>query len=447
MSNDNVVLVLGAGADKTKGIDFPIAADLLSRISVYLNTDEGKAVEKALRDSIPNLTFRFDKFINNAISEIAHREPEQLKRTVARVQEAVTKLPDGDTTRPIKKQGQLIIKLFNQLQSISETNAIDEETRNLIREVFGDQANEFDLDDHILNLGTMSVSDTFKAILRYVLKQSLEAEANDVARALGADMLDIEQLLVNKFLGFYNNKLSDIKSYVYISWCLWAFLSHKDKEVKAKNPAGIPFYANIPSNWKAITLNYTSFLQGQLGTEKSSYFHGGLLTYVRMDNRELLRFDQYEDKNPAELLEEQVCPSLKFDKENPANSVCLIPSFVPPLRLKPILSHHYIKTWYSASDWLEKAEVIVIVGYSLNSADEHFNDILRSNSHKKTIIINPDAHNQQFLTLVTRIYGIAVSQLTDFQIQGCKAKKSQKLILINAYADGCKLVELPEMYQ
>ncbi len=206
------VIVLGAGADKTPGIDFPLAADLLPAISGYLrNTEDGKRVEALLRGKIPNLSFRFDKFINSAITEIAHREPDQLRSTIQRVHEATQHLPDTEEHRPTKKLGTLIEKLFTQLQSIAKNNAIDDETRALIHEVFGANADQFDLDDHVVDIRTLSISDTVKSILRHTLRQSLESGPNDVARALGADLLDIERLLIEKFLGFYNNKHSDIK--------------------------------------------------------------------------------------------------------------------------------------------------------------------------------------------------------------------------------------------
>ena len=37
-----------------------------------------------------------------------------------------------------------------------------------------------------------------------------------------ADMLNIETLLIEKFLGFYDDKPLDIKNYIYIAWALWA---------------------------------------------------------------------------------------------------------------------------------------------------------------------------------------------------------------------------------
>ena len=66
---------------------------------------------------------------------------------------------------------------------------------------------------------------------------------NPIARAIGADLLNIETLLIEKFLGFYNENPADIKNYIYISWSLWAYLVHKQQEVISKNPS-LPFIVN-----------------------------------------------------------------------------------------------------------------------------------------------------------------------------------------------------------
>lgn len=69
-----------------------------------------------------------------------------------------------------------------------------------------------------------------------------------------------------KFLGFYNEKPADIKNYLYIAWALWGYLVTKQKEVLiAHNEDALPFYNAIPRQIRAITLNYTAFLQQHLG--------------------------------------------------------------------------------------------------------------------------------------------------------------------------------------
>lgn len=434
MADRTTVLVTGAGVDKTPGIDFPLAADLLPAINGYLTrTEEGKAVDALLRQKISGLRFRFDRFINNAITDIAQREPEQLRDTILRVQRVVDQLPDDEASRTQKKHGELIVRLFNQLQQIATANRIDDETRQLIEDVFGDGSSEFDLDDYVVDIRTLSVSDTFKSILRHTLRQSLNSDSNRIAHALGADLLDIEKLLIEKFLGFYNNRLPDIKNYVYISWCFWAFLLCRDREVR-NSTQQLPFYAAIPQAWKGITLNYTSFLEAHLQAINTVYFHGGLSTYVRMDNRQLLTFDSFDDRSPLELLESHICDNWHFDESDPAKSRCLIPSLVPPLRLKPILSKEYIDLWYKAGQWLAEADHVVLIGYSLNTADEHFNDLLRSLSGKRITVIGPDVLDGPYMARVASVWGASAEQFTRTKLQNKSAAEHRDISLIQALA-------------
>ncbi|WGE89855.1 hypothetical protein [Actinobacillus arthritidis] len=394
-----------------------------------------------MRDKISGLRFRFDRLINSAITDITQRDPIQLRGVIQRIQETIVKLPDDEEMRIQKKQGELIVRLFDQLQKIASANVIDDKTRELIDEVFGENAKDFDLDDSIVDIRSLNVSDTFKSILRYTLRQGLDSTPNRIASILVGDLLDIEKLLIEKFLGFYNNKLPDIKNYIYIAWCFWAFLLYKDKGVRATQE-NIPFYENIPKNWKGITLNYTSFLEYYLGEKNTIYFHGGLSTYVRMDNRELLTFDDFESKSPLELLESHICDNWSFDEDDPANSCCLIPSLVPPLRLKPILSKKYIDLWFQSGQWLKDADHIIIIGYSLNTADEHFNDLLRALSGKKITVIGPNVLSEAYMKRIESVWGISPQQFTHKKSQNKKSAQCREITLIEAYANDINLSEL-----
>jgi len=59
--NDKL-LIIGAGVDRTQGIDFPLASTLLAEVSQYL-AQEGRKVDAALREMLPGLRFGFNKMI------------------------------------------------------------------------------------------------------------------------------------------------------------------------------------------------------------------------------------------------------------------------------------------------------------------------------------------------------------------------------------------------
>ena len=222
------LLITGAGVDRTKGIDFPLAATLLPEISAYLEKD-GREVDKVLRSLLPNLRFTFSSMVARAVEVITTQGPDAQREMVKRVRDAIVGLPDGRAH--IRRHGELIIRLFNKLVTIAEAGELDEEMRNLIREVFPQDADDLMDSDSILDVSKLSLSDTFKAVIKRTLKLGLQSERHEVAAALGADMLNIENLLVEKFIGFYNEDLPNIKNYLYIAWVLWAYLVFKQKQV------------------------------------------------------------------------------------------------------------------------------------------------------------------------------------------------------------------------
>lgn len=428
------LLITGAGVDRTTGIDFPLAATLLPEIAAYLEGD-GKTVDATLRSMLPNMRFTFATTVARAVDVITTRDADAQRKMVERVKEAIKNLPPE--REHVKKHGDLIIRLFNKLVVIAEAGELDDETRDLIKEVFPKDAEEIMDSDSILDIHKLSLSDTFKAVLKRTLRMGLQADRNEVAAALGADMLNIENLLVEKFLGFYNEDLPNIKNYLYISWVLWAYLVHKQKQVMEGFPErDLPFYNTLPADCHAITLNYTSFLERKLGRDRVIYFHGGLAEYVSMATRELVPID--EDMlhlDPNAFLESQR-GNFKLDAMESNQLRHVIPALVPPLRLKPILSHRYIEEWHRASTWVKAAEHIVVVGYSFNNADEHFNDILRQSLNGKTItIVGPHALGEYSLQRMEQVFHIPQGNWVERTILGRPAKTANHIRLIAAYAD------------
>lgn len=436
------LLILGAGVDRTSGIDFPLANTLLADVTRYLD-GPGKDVDVALREMLPGLRFSFNSMIARAVDKIATREPHEQKAMVQRVQDAIAHL--GAEQQAVRKHGELIIRLFNKLAMIAEESQLDEETEALIREVFPKDADELIDSDSILDIHKLSLSDTFKTVLKRTLKLGLSTERHEVAAALGADMLNIETLLIEKFLGFYNDKPADIKNYIYIAWALWAYLVAKQKEVlDAHGDKALPFYGGIPGDVRAITLNYTAFLEQSLGDSKTIYFHGGLGDYVRMDTRDLLPVDDILKCDPAQFIREVVVPNVDVNHEDLRLQRHVIPALVPPLRLKPILSHQYIELWSRASDWVKEAEHVVVVGYSFNNADEHFNDILRCHPDRRIDIVVPEATSPAFVARMEKVFGTAANQYNTIKVNGFSALKAKKVRLISAKAGDVNLADLFE---
>lgn len=427
-----MLLITGAGVDRTSGIDFPLANTLLADVTRYLD-GPGKSVDEALRSMLPGLRFSFNNMISRAVDKIATREPHEQKAMVLRVQAAIAELPPEKET--IRKHGDLIIRLFNKLATIAEHSQLDDETEQLIREVFPKDADDLIDSDSILDIHKLSLSDTFKTVLKRTLKMGLSGDRHEVAVALGSDMLNIETLLIEKFLGFYNEKSADIKNYLYIAWSLWAYLVAKQNEVLVAHEANpLPFYDSIPDGVRAITLNYTAFLQHRLGVDRALYFHGGLAEYVRMDTRDLLPIEDIHTCDPAQFIRDYVTPNVDVVHEDLRQQKHVIPALVPPLRLKPILSHRYIELWGQASTWVKEAHHIVVVGYSFNNADEHFNDILRCHPDRHIDIVVPEATSPDFVARMEKVFGTSANQYNKVKINGHDALQAKKVRLIAAKA-------------
>ena len=434
---------MGAGVDRTTGIDFPLANTLLADVTRYLD-GPGKEVETALRNMLPGLRFSFNSMIVRAVDKIATREPHEQRAMVQRVQDAIAHL--GADQEAIRKHGELIIRLFNKLASIAQESQLDADTEALIREVFPKDADELIDSDSILDIHKLSLSDTFKTVLKRTLKLGLSSERHEVAAALGADMLNIETLLIEKFLGFYNDKPADIKNYLYIAWALWAYLVAKQKEVLESHAARpLPFYGNVPDDLRAITLNYTAFLEQSLGAAKTIYFHDGLGDYVRMDTRDLLPVDDILNCDPAKFIRDVMTPNVDVSADDLRHQRHVIPALVPPLRLKPILSHRYIELWSQASDWVKQAEHVIVVGYSFNNADEHFNDILRCHPDRSIDIVVSEATSKQFVGRMEKVFGTAANQFSTIKVNGFDALKAKKVRLIAARAADVNIAKLFEI--
>ncbi|HUY09183.1 MAG TPA: hypothetical protein VMW80_06995, partial [Candidatus Dormibacteraeota bacterium] len=68
-----------------------------------------------------------------------------------------------------------------------------------------------------------------------------------------------------------------------------------------------------------------------------------------------------------------------------------VPALVPPTLFKPVMSREQLLVWADADQALQRATVVVVVGYSFGIADEHFNDLLRKcNPLSRIVVVNPD---------------------------------------------------------
>ena len=333
------LVVLGAGVDATIGL--PTSADLIPRIVDFLETDEGKTLDAILRKAIGRVHFHFDKFVSTAIDRLAKDLDREIVSICHNINDELANNASLDESQ--RKLGMLIVRLFKKVLDFKKGAEIDAETMNLIEEVFDTVVK----DDSIIDLSHLNYTDTFKNIIVEILQKSIHESNNPILRHIYKNMLDIEQLLAGYFYGFYTGQNSYIRDYLYISWILWAYLVSEEQQkaqenVAVENKDNHTIYDQLEGkDCQVITFNYTSYASQASPT--ALYFHGSLKEYVDVENKN---------------------------------------DFLP------VISKHYIDTWYHASQMVLRASKIIILGYSFSSADNYFCDMLRENHDAQIIIID-----------------------------------------------------------
>ena len=410
----HTLVILGAGADAAAGL--PASSQLIPGIVDWLETDEGKAVDDALRKQLKRLTFRFDKFVDDAIDRLAKdldRERDTICRNVREELNANANLNDAQ-----RKMGNLIVRIFQKITDVKNGAAIDEETEALIREVTG-----LEPTDHtIIDFTKLNYTETFKTIITHILRSSLHDSSNPILRHVYKNLLDIEQLMAQYFYGFFIDKPSLEKTYLYIAWTLWAYLVHREQNLDDKQPS---VYDQLrgKDDLQVVTFNYTT-----LAAEASPdalYFNGNLTDYVDIENKNDLHVDDIHTLDLVAFFRERLPQEMSLEGERIAIPV---PSFMPPLKLKPVISDRYITTWYRTSEAIRCAERILILGHSIHAAESFFCDMVRANRQAEITLIDRDIDTVS--RNLCRTLQLSVGRYTTLTVQGHPARKYDNRITV-----------------
>lgn len=414
------VVVLSAGVDTAAGFSNPCS--LVPKITEWLETDEGKSVDAALRKLLKGLRFSYAKFVDNAIERLAHdldRERETICSRVTRELEQNDRLDEGQ-----RKMGQLIVRLFHKITEVKDGAAIDEETEELIREVTGIDPTE----ETIIDFSRVNYTKTFEDIVKYILQTSLHDTENPILRHVYTNLLDIGQLLAQHFYGFFTNKPSEIKTYLYIAWTLWAYIVHEEQAVAAGSQSGsVPVYGQLGGREQVqvVTFNHTTLAAA--ASPSSIYFNGDLTHYVDVENKNDLQVDNLLSLDLPAFFADRLAGELSLEGDRLAVP---IPSFMPPLKLKPVITGRYVTTWYRTAEAIHRASRILILGHTLHGGDAFFNDMLRANRHAEIIVVGRDlaaACSDVCLTLQ-----LSPTRYTQITVQGHPARKYDNRVTVIA---------------
>ena len=407
-----IVVVLGAGVDTASGFSAPDS--LVPKITEWLETDEGKAVDAALRKQLKGLRFSYAKFVDAAIERLAHDLDRERGTICSRITQELEQ--NGSLDDSQRKTGLLIVRLFRKITEVKEGAAIDAETEELIREVTGIDPGE----ETIIDFSRINYTKTFENIIRYILQTSLHDTEHPILRHVYTGLLDIGQLLARHFYGFFTDKQSEIKTYLYIAWTLWAYLVREEQRIGTEHgsDATFPVYNQLRGKEKVqvVTFNYTTL--AATASPSAIYFNGNLTDYVDIENKNDLQVDDIHTLDLVRFFQERLAGELSLEGDRTAIP---IPSFMPPLKLKPVISSKYVTVWYRTAEAIVHAERILILGHSLQGGDAFFLDMLRVNRLAEIIVIGRDLEAVCRDVCVT--FQQSANRYTAITVQGHAARK------------------------
>lgn len=129
-----------------------------------------------------------------------------------------------------------------------------------------------------------------------------------------------------------------------------------------------------------ITTNYTSICEKvvDLKEEKIAYVHGRLNLFENIKTKEIKQIDKFKEGD------------------------IIMPYIMIPSGIKPIISPLQIEEWHKAISFIDNSKYLIILGYGINSDDEHITSIIRSFINKKTVLFflyNSDDDREKYINL------------------------------------------------
>ena len=418
------VYVLGAGVERVLGL--PLADELLSELAEF-SKGAGKDISRAIKDKLGGarrVSFNFDKYVANQGETFAERvlTDEELAQTLRDVLARIDQ--DGS------EGGKAVQTLVNKLLEIREANEFDQGTAEAVANLAGESRSM--ADNTMLRLRGIALNPAPRNAMLKVFRDlesapGLSEQEKNTFQTFVSAMTDIEGLLTELFAGFYTHKGTEIRRYLYVSWLLWAYMLLKAHVAKENITDVNNFYQLIKplsGDELVITFNYTGL--GDFPSDRIVAFHGDCFSYIRRDRGEMNSTD--ERVTQANDIHGIVAFINELDMNVDENRLFL-PAIVPPSAMKPLLNSAFIERWYSAGQMLKNSEMMIIVGYSFNRVDSHFNELfVAAGGGKKIVVINPDLEGTK--SMVCNLLGVNPDTLSRQTIEGVPVESSANLLFV-----------------
>lgn len=431
-------IVFGAGSDAG---NFPMTNHLAAAVYRFMqDTETGRRADSMLRKALSFRSFSYASLLDDAARKFTRRrEPAKLGTLISRMDSLIPSL-----TNQRDLSTAMFIRALMEDSAVTSGKAMESlcvSSRSRLLEL----ADEAGLGKIVPVSSGTTLADFHSRSLKVLLRSYLENPENRVLHVMSKTLVSLESMLLDLFLGFYDGSRADRRRYTYLMWTMWTFFVQREMELCGKNMDCI--YRHIP-DWPAITLNYTTLADLFMGRQNVIHFHGSVTRAIdcsTRDERDIGSFGNLSSaglcsgKDAADILECDIIPYIR-----PKEDRYLIPSMMPPFRIKPVIASDLIRTWNSAMEILDGADRIVVVGYSFNHSDAHFNDcILRwlGRNDKEIFVINPDVKSMTaFFDASSRDGDFSALPWTNVSLTGCSIESLRKgnvVIIPGTSADIC----------
>ena len=172
-----------------------------------------------------------------------------------------------------------------------------------------------------------------------------------------------------------------------------------------------------------VTFNYTTLAAE--ASPSALYFNGNLTDYVDIENKNDLHMDDIHNLDLVAFFRERLSREISLEGERIAIPV---PSFMPPLKLKAVISDCYITTWYRTSVAIRQAERILILGHSIHAAERFFCDMVRNSRQAEITLIDRDM--ETVCRNLCRTLQLSINRYTPLTVQGYPARKYDNRITV-----------------
>jgi len=402
--------IFGAGTEYSQGV--PIISNLAVELMAFEETYSELCT--TIRTRLKGMRFR----LRASILQDASNYFKSLFSDSGKPDSLIQQL-EQDDVKPSKdeegtiyqKYWRFLYQIAQKIKSASHGLYLDEDLKEIIEEIADIGVIDYKLieDSHIVPSYSIerSLSKIFETIILSKPYEEIGSKKIEKLKdILLGDKWNVEKMLADYFQGFYQDNDNKKKIYSYLSWLLWFYFRIKQVEVKDNENRFYNVIANkINQDDLIFTFNYTKLAQ-LAGLPNVVHVHGDLEKYYNYGTRVGAKLPDPKNtpEEEANNLKELIIKLLSFD-ENLIN----LPSLVPPLPFKPILSLESVENYYKFYNHMQSndSDICIVVGFSYSDVDIHLNMMFRQ-FKGKMIHINPDPG---IPNVIARIKGISIDSL------------------------------------